>query len=227
MRGASCPPPSSTSAMEPPPDDLDFLSAQAEAEAEEDEQPPDDFDLPAPAKQQHQTTLPFAQQLPAQYLPALNEAQRSAVTYAPAGGLQILAGPGSGASVCEVEIGGSSLLFAFCRQDQGPYGAGGVPDPALQAQSGGDGVRASCAGGSGELTMLFLRVVTFTNKAANEMKARLKLLVGSAVVERLMMGTFHSCAISLFVGIELIRRLPPQCLRPLCAASSLPSLEPD
>lgn len=36
------------------------------------------------------------------------------------------------------------------------------------------------------------RVVTFTNKAANEMKSRLKLLVGSAVVERLMMGTFHS-----------------------------------
>jgi superfamily I DNA/RNA helicase len=37
-------------------------------------------------------------------------------------------------------------------------------------------------------------VVTFTNKAANEMKERLKLLVGPVVVDRLIMGTFHSCA---------------------------------
>lgn len=85
-----------TSTMDAP-DDLDFLAAQAEAEAEEEEQPPAEFNLPAPVKPQLQTTLPFAQQLPAQYLPALNEAQKSAVMAAPAGGLQILAGPGSGA----------------------------------------------------------------------------------------------------------------------------------
>lgn len=36
-------------------------------------------------------------------------------------------------------------------------------------------------------------VVTFTNKAANEMKERLAKLVGTDTVRKLIMGTFHSC----------------------------------
>ncbi|KAK4054001.1 ATP-dependent DNA helicase srs2 [Microbotryomycetes sp. JL221] len=38
-------------------------------------------------------------------------------------------------------------------------------------------------------------VVTFTNKAANEMKLRLAQLVGNKVVDKLMMGTFHSVCV--------------------------------
>lgn len=38
-------------------------------------------------------------------------------------------------------------------------------------------------------------VVTFTNKAANEMKARLRLLVGGETVSRILMGTFHSVCV--------------------------------
>ncbi|GAA5859197.1 hypothetical protein JCM8547_008911 [Rhodosporidiobolus lusitaniae] len=37
-----------------------------------------------------------------------------------------------------------------------------------------------------------LVVVTFTNKAANEMRVRLAKLVGPAVVDKVVMGTFHS-----------------------------------
>ncbi|ORY73640.1 P-loop containing nucleoside triphosphate hydrolase protein [Leucosporidium creatinivorum] len=40
-----------------------------------------------------------------------------------------------------------------------------------------------------------LVVVTFTNKAANEMKLRLSVIVGAATVEKLMMGTFHSVCV--------------------------------
>lgn len=35
-------------------------------------------------------------------------------------------------------------------------------------------------------------VVTFTNKAANEMKVRLAKIVGAATVDKVVMGTFHS-----------------------------------
>jgi DNA helicase-2/ATP-dependent DNA helicase PcrA len=37
-------------------------------------------------------------------------------------------------------------------------------------------------------------VATFTVKAANEMKDRLKVLVGEGVERRLLLGTFHSIA---------------------------------
>jgi len=35
-------------------------------------------------------------------------------------------------------------------------------------------------------------VVTFTNKAANEMKHRIALMLGNQAVDKLVMGTFHS-----------------------------------
>lgn len=35
-------------------------------------------------------------------------------------------------------------------------------------------------------------MVTFTNKAANEMKHRIALMLGNQAVEKLVMGTFHS-----------------------------------
>ncbi|KAM0789946.1 hypothetical protein ACM66B_006786 [Microbotryomycetes sp. NB124-2] len=38
-------------------------------------------------------------------------------------------------------------------------------------------------------------VVTFTNKAANEMKVRLAQIVGTKLVDKLMMGTFHSVCV--------------------------------
>lgn len=42
-----------------------------------------------------------------------------------------------------------------------------------------------------------LVVVTFTNKAANEMKVRLAKIVGAATVDKIVMGTFHSSVRSL------------------------------
>lgn len=48
-------------------------------------------------------------------------------------------------------------------------------------------------------------VVTFTNKAAKEMKARLELLMGSYQVDKLWIGTFHAiCARLLRQEIELL-----------------------
>ncbi|GAA5988890.1 hypothetical protein JCM11641_002112 [Rhodosporidiobolus odoratus] len=40
-----------------------------------------------------------------------------------------------------------------------------------------------------------LVVVTFTNKAANEMKVRLSKIVGAEVVDKVVMGTFHSVCV--------------------------------
>ncbi|GAA5937445.1 hypothetical protein JCM3775_006616 [Rhodotorula graminis] len=40
-----------------------------------------------------------------------------------------------------------------------------------------------------------LVVVTFTNKAANEMKLRLAKIVGAATVDKIVMGTFHSVCV--------------------------------
>jgi DNA helicase-2/ATP-dependent DNA helicase PcrA len=45
--------------------------------------------------------------------------------------------------------------------------------------------------------------VTFTNKAAGEMKHRLERLVGSEIVRDLWVGTFHA------VCVRLLRTQPP------------------
>ncbi|HEY4157324.1 MAG TPA: UvrD-helicase domain-containing protein [Polyangiaceae bacterium] len=84
-------------------------------------------------------------------------------------------------------------------------------EPQLQAALHGDGPLLIFAGaGSGKTRTIIYRIaelfgrgvppyrilaVTFTNKAANEMKARLAGLAGDAVVRDLWIGTFHSvCA---------------------------------
>src|SRR3712207_6773327 len=49
--------------------------------------------------------------------------------------------------------------------------------------------------------------VTFTNKAAREMRERLVALIGEELTRRLMVGTFHSvCVRILRVDIERIGR---------------------
>lgn len=48
-------------------------------------------------------------------------------------------------------------------------------------------------------------VVTFTNKAANEMRKRLSHLIGESDTKSLMMGTFHSiCCRLLRVHAKLV-----------------------
>ena len=83
---------------------MDFDEALL-ADAERQEEQLDEPQPSPPALQQpeprpphalKQSTLNFHQQQPAAYLPALNPAQRRAVTAPATGSLQILAGPGSG-----------------------------------------------------------------------------------------------------------------------------------
>lgn len=69
-----------------------------------------------------------------------------------------------------------------------------------------------------------LVVVTFTNKAANEMKVRLAKIVGHHTVDKVVMGTFHSCASSLSfhrlsLSLSLAQADPHPRLR-RCAASA-------
>lgn len=47
-------------------------------------------------------------------------------------------------------------------------------------------------------------VVTFTNKAANEMKIRLCKMIGAETVDKLVMGTFHSC-VNQAIELYLVR----------------------
>ncbi|GAA6057807.1 hypothetical protein NBRC10513_001145 [Rhodotorula toruloides] len=49
-----------------------------------------------------------------------------------------------------------------------------------------------------------LVVVTFTNKAANEMKVRLSKIVGAETVDKLVMGTFHSASADLRKYAKLV-----------------------
>ncbi|KAL8281470.1 hypothetical protein RQP46_006154 [Phenoliferia psychrophenolica] len=100
----------------------------------------------------------FTPLLPESYLPALNENQRKAVEHSHDGGLQILAGPGSG----KTKVLTTRVAYLIQHYKIEPEN---------------------------------IIVVTFTNKAANEMKERLKVLVGPVVVDRLVMGTFHSVCV--------------------------------
>ncbi|KAM0754624.1 UvrD-helicase-domain-containing protein [Meredithblackwellia eburnea MCA 4105] len=112
------------------------------------------------------------------YLSTLNKAQKKAVLHSPSkGGLQILAGPGSG----KTKVLTTRVAYLLNHHKI---------DPAN------------------------IIVVTFTNKAANEMKERLKVLVGQDTVGKLIMGTFHS------VCVRYLRRYYP-LLPP--SSRSLPS----
>lgn len=161
--------------MEP---DLDRILAAAEEE--EEEQPPveEEQDEPSPVQQPRPALSPFSQQQPEDYLPALNPAQRLAVTFPATGGLQILAGPGSG----ELELRRQrrwKLTYLFTTPGKTKVLTTRVAY-LLQKYS---------------IEPESMVVVTFTNKAANEMKARLRLLVGGATVSKILMGTFHSVCV--------------------------------
>ncbi|GAA6061510.1 hypothetical protein JCM10212_004500 [Sporobolomyces blumeae] len=95
---------------------------------------------------------------PFDYLSTLNPAQKEAVTAGTEGGLQILAGPGSGKTAV------LTRRVAWLVQHDGIE-----PDRLV--------------------------VVTFTNKAANEMKHRLSKILGPKETERVVMGTFHSTCV--------------------------------
>ncbi|GAA5896051.1 hypothetical protein JCM5296_006229 [Sporobolomyces johnsonii] len=112
--------------------------------------------LPAAALKQQ--TLTFDQIQPDVYLTELNPAQREAVTAGTAGGLQILAGPGSGKTAVLTK------RVAYLVQHE-------------------------------RISPEELVVVTFTNKAANEMKTRLSKIVGAQTVDKIVMGTFHSVCV--------------------------------
>ncbi|GAA5966335.1 hypothetical protein JCM21900_003099 [Sporobolomyces salmonicolor] len=133
-----------------PPDDLSDSDYSNFASTAPTAAPP-----PATLKQQ---TLTFDQIQPAVYLAELNPAQREAVTASTAGGLQILAGPGSGKTAV------LTRRVAFLVQHE-------------------------------RISPEELVVVTFTNKAANEMKIRLSKIVGAQTVDKLVMGTFHSMCV--------------------------------
>lgn len=61
--------------------------------------PPPELPAPPPPAHLKQSTLTFGTLQPSSYLPALNAAQREAVTAPATGSIQILAGPGSGVFV--------------------------------------------------------------------------------------------------------------------------------
>src|SRR5258706_14100501 len=91
-----------------------------------------------------------------------------------------------------------------------------LKEPQMQAVTDGEGPLLVFAGaGSGKTRAIIYRIanllasgvapyrilaVTFTNKAAGEMKSRLAVLAGSEVTRDLWIGTFHS------VGAKLLRR---------------------
>lgn len=99
--------------MEPPPDfDFDELTADAEQEGQDEPSPSQDEPPPPPPPRkvpevfQRPTPVAFKQATPDEYLLALNESQKKAVVHSPEGGLQILAGPGSGGGFVFREGGG-------------------------------------------------------------------------------------------------------------------------
>ncbi|GAA6025159.1 hypothetical protein JCM10207_008919 [Rhodosporidiobolus poonsookiae] len=57
-----------------------------------------------------------------------------------------------------------------------------------------------------------LVVVTFTNKAANEMKLRLAKLVGAEIVDKVVMGTFHSVCVRYLRKYAALVGLPSNFL---------------
>ncbi|GJN94058.1 hypothetical protein Rhopal_007122-T1 [Rhodotorula paludigena] len=57
-----------------------------------------------------------------------------------------------------------------------------------------------------------LVVVTFTNKAANEMKIRLSKLVGAQTVDKIVMGTFHSVCVRYLRKYAKLVNLAPNFL---------------
>ncbi|BGP43735.1 ATP-dependent DNA helicase srs2 [Rhodotorula kratochvilovae] len=57
-----------------------------------------------------------------------------------------------------------------------------------------------------------LVVVTFTNKAANEMKVRLSKIVGAQTVDKIVMGTFHSVCVRYLRKYAKLLNLAPNFL---------------
>lgn len=127
------------------------------------------------------TPLPPEQTEPSYYLSQLNENQRKAVEFPPQGGLQILAGPGSGKT--KVLTTRVAHLIKHHGLDPSRIVSVSFPFALLWLL----------------LVVLLLNiiesVVTFTNKAAREMQKRLYALVGPETASRLVMGTFHALCV--------------------------------
>ncbi|KAJ3885161.1 P-loop containing nucleoside triphosphate hydrolase protein [Lentinula edodes] len=116
------------------------------------------------------------------YLNSLNAAQLKAVQHSPQTPLQILAGPGSGktkaSDICSAFLRFRSLSILNILQVLTSRIAHLILHHHLPASS-------ICA-------------VTFTNKAANEMKVRLTKVIGKEKTSEVRMGTFHAlCALFL------------------------------
>ncbi|SGY83222.1 BQ5605_C009g05624 [Microbotryum silenes-dioicae] len=125
-----------------------------------------------------QSTLTFQQRQPQEYLVGLNTTQLAAVT-ADLGSLQILAGPGSGKTkVLTSRV--AYLLQHYKIQPQ--HLVVSVLASALATHLAAVSQLNQSPRGHHR--------VTFTNKAANEMKTRLALLVDKETVDSIIMGTF-------------------------------------
>jgi DNA helicase-2/ATP-dependent DNA helicase PcrA len=125
---------------------------------------------------------------------------------APAGGA---AGQGSG-------IAARAMAARHGREGPPDYLAGLNPEQRLAVETTEGPVLVLAGAGTGKTRVLTTRIahilatgrawpsqilaVTFTNKAAREMKSRIGLLVGEAIEGMPWLGTFHS------IGVKLLRR---------------------
>lgn len=130
----------------------------------------------------------MAHEAPRAHTDGLDEAQRAAVLQPPGGALFVLAGPGAGKT--RVIVHRAAHLVAPIDAGGGGGGSGGG--------GGGSG------GGGGGLAPESLCVVTYTIKAAQELKARLGTMVGEATARRIAARTLHG------LGARLVRRFAPR-----------------
>ncbi|SCZ97874.1 BZ3500_MvSof-1268-A1-R1_Chr3-3g06427 [Microbotryum saponariae] len=125
-----------------------------------------------------QSTLTFQQRQPQEYLVGLNTAQLAAVT-ADLGSLQILAGPGSG----KTKVLTSRVAYLLQHYKIQPQHL------VVSVLASALATHLAAVSPLNQFPRGHHRV-TFTNKAANEMKTRLALLVGKETVDSIIIGTF-------------------------------------
>jgi DNA helicase-2/ATP-dependent DNA helicase PcrA len=142
------------------------------------------------------------------------------VIHDPAVPLQILAGPGSGADLPDPLLLFSDSLVKSADDDARPF-------------------LRSCCARSGKTRVVASRIahlidehgippkdivsVTFTNKAAAEMKTRLERFIGPERTEKLVLGTFHSVCVRSVLPPLVLRLTPAGALVRLWLTSDLAS----
>jgi len=135
-----------------------------------------------------------------QYYSKLNDMQKKAV-YATEGPLLVLAGAGSGKTTVLVERIAHLIRYgAACDSDRVPacvdegYLAAMETAKTLERDALGE-VLTECA--VNPCPPYAILSITFTNKAANEMKSRLADKLGQDVADMIWAGTFHSICVRI------------------------------